>query len=290
MRPRRAPRVACGIATLAAFAACAGGTPGASKTTTSTGSRSPSAGAAAPAAPSGGRPGGTGALTAPATPAPTGPPAAGLQARLAGRDWERVPTSQRVVALTFDAGANADAVTAVLATLAREHVPATFFVTATFVRAFPDAARRLAATGDPVGNHSVDHPHFPQLADTEVRAQVTQAEATIRSVLGVSPRPLFRFPYGDRTAHDIALVNDLGYVPVRWTVDTLGWQGTSGGMSASRVVARVLAVLQPGQIVLMHLGSHPTDHSTLDADALPALVSALRDRGYGFVTLRALTG
>ncbi|HCU95680.1 MAG TPA: polysaccharide deacetylase, partial [Actinobacteria bacterium] len=32
------------------------------------------------------------------------------------------------------------------------------------------------------------------------------------------------------------------------------------------------------------------DHSTLDADALPKLITDLRARGYSFVTLDALVG
>ena len=38
----------------------------------------------------------------------------------------------------------------------------------------------------------------------------------------------------------------------------------------------------------MHVGSHPTDHSTLDANALPRVISGLRAAGYGFVTLDTL--
>ena len=75
------------------------------------------------------------------------------------------------------------------------------------------------------------------------------------------------------------------YVAVRWTVDTLGWKGTSGGMTADKVVERVVATASSGEIVLMHVGSHPTDGSTLDADALPTIISELRQRGYGFVTI-----
>jgi peptidoglycan/xylan/chitin deacetylase (PgdA/CDA1 family) len=47
----------------------------------------------------------------------------------------------------------------------------------------------------------------------------------------------------------------------------------------------VVGSLRPGEIVLMHVGSNPDDHSTLDADALPELIDALRARGYGFTTL-----
>ena len=99
---------------------------------------------------------------------------------------------------------------------------------------------------------------------------------------------LFRFPFGDRDARTISVVNSLGYVPVRWTVDTLGWQGTSGGMTAQRVTDRALGALRPGEIVLMHVGSHPTDGSALDAAALPTMIDRMQAAGYGFVTLDAL--
>ena len=54
--------------------------------------------------------------------------------------------------------------------------------------------------------------------------------------------------------------------------------------------AQVLAAAQPGEIVLMHLGSNPDDGTTLDAAALPATIDGLRARGYSFVTLQALSG
>lgn len=85
-------------------------------------------------------------------------------------------------------------------------------------------------------------------------------------------------------------MNARGYLPVRWTVDTLGWKGTSGGVTAQIVADRALAGLQPGEIVLMHIGSNPDDGTTLDADALPHLINRIRQAGYGFTTLDALLG
>jgi peptidoglycan/xylan/chitin deacetylase (PgdA/CDA1 family) len=222
-------------------------------------------------------------------PSPTRPATVpAIPSGLAGRDLERIPTSRKVVALTFDAGANADAVPSILATLDREGITATFFLTGDFVRRFPSAARSIVAAGHRTGNHTVSHPHLPALADAQVRDQVLTAERLIREATGAQPRPFFRFPYGDRTAHTIALVNAQGYLAVRWTVDSLGWQGTSGGRSAATVTARVLDAAQPGEIVLMHVGSHPTDRSTLDAAALPGIIAGLRQRGYGFVPLDAM--
>jgi len=208
-------------------------------------------------------------------------------ARLAGTDWERIPTTRHVVALTFDAGANADGVSSILATLRTEGVPATFFLTGDFVNQFPAAARQIASA-QRVGNHSMDHPYFTKLTRAQIISELTGARQAIGAVTGKDPRPWFRFPYGDRNSSTIAAVNAAGYVPVRWTVDTLGWKGTSGGITAQIVRDRVVGALQPGEIVLMHCGSNPDDHTTLDAVALSGIIQTLKARGYGFVTLDAL--
>jgi peptidoglycan/xylan/chitin deacetylase (PgdA/CDA1 family) len=194
-----------------------------------------------------------------------------------------------VVALTFDAGANADAVSSILATLSRYGVAATFFLTGNFVGDFPAAARAIAAAGERIGDHTISHPYLTKLPDAAVRRQITGAAQQIIAVTGKDPAPLFRFPYGDADARTIAIANQAGYVPVRWTVDTLGWEGTAGHISAAVVAARVLAALRPGEIVLMHVGSNPDDHTTFDADALPQVITELRARGYSFVTLDVMT-
>jgi hypothetical protein len=48
--------------------------------------------------------------------------AAAVPAGLGGQNWTAIPTNAKVVALTFDAGANADGVSSILSTLARYHV------------------------------------------------------------------------------------------------------------------------------------------------------------------------
>jgi peptidoglycan/xylan/chitin deacetylase (PgdA/CDA1 family) len=195
-----------------------------------------------------------------------------------------------VVALTFDAGANPDAVPSILATVRREGVPATFFLTGNFVRDFPGAARSIAAAGFRIGDHTVSPPYLTRLSDAAVRQEIFDAARQITAVTSMSPAPLFRFPFGDADARTIAIANQAGYVPVRWTVDTLGWEGTAGHITPTVVASRVLGAARPGEIVLMHVGSNPADHTTLDADALPQVISGLRAQGYSFVTLDALTG
>jgi peptidoglycan/xylan/chitin deacetylase (PgdA/CDA1 family) len=202
----------------------------------------------------------------------------------AGKDLVRLSTAQHVVALTFDAGANADAIPEILATLRAENVPGTFFLTGNWVEAFPAQAHAIGALY-PVGNHSLTHPHLPQLSSAEVGAQIADAQTAITATVGHDPQPMFRFPFGDRDTRTRQIVNSLGYVSIFWTVDTLGWEGTSGGQSTSSVARRVLAQLQPGEIVLMHVGSNPKDHSTLDGDSLKTVIEQIKAAGYGFTTI-----
>ena len=215
-------------------------------------------------------------------PAPA--PSPTLPASLVGAEWTRLPTSRKVVALTFDAGAGAQGVDKILSTLAASGVRGTFFLTGAWVQDFPAQSRAIAARY-PIGNHTDTHPNLRGLSDSAIRQQLAAAQARILAATGHDPRPLFRFPYGASDRRTIGAVNQLGYGAIRWTVDTLGWKGTSGGQSTQTVIARVLAGLQPGEIVLLHVGANPDDHSTLDADALATLITQVRLRGYQFATV-----
>lgn len=229
--------------------------------------------------------------TAPATPAatptptaaptPIPPPAA--HAVLRGIRLTRLPTTRKVVVLTFDAGANADGVPSILRTLQATGTPATFFLTGKWVQTYPELAQQIGRSYQ-VGNHTYSHPYLPTLPDASVRNEIAVAGTMITSATGHDPRPLFRFPYGDGDARTIAIANQLGYSCIQWTVDTQGWRGISGGQSVNSAVGRVMANLQPGEIVLMHVGS-AGDRSTLDADALPRIIASLKAQGYSFTTV-----
>lgn len=224
------------------------------------------------------------------TPTSTPAPATcSIPSGLLGRDVTTLGTTRKVVALTFDGGGDATGVASILRTLAAQGVPASFFLTGEFVDDFPASAKAIAARY-PVGNHTYHHPDLTTLSSSAIRTEVRSAASRIKAVTGQDPRPWFRFPFGAVDARTIGVVNAECYVPFRWTVDTLGWKGTSGGQSVSSVVARITSSLVPGQIVLMHVGANPTDHSTLDADALPRVITELRARGYSFVTLGAVIG
>ena len=225
--------------------------------------------------------------TAASQPAPAPPVTSTTPARvLAGKILTRLPTRRHVVALTFDAGAGAGGVPKILATLRQTGAPATFFLTGRFAELFPTRARLIAARY-PIGNHTYDHQDLLKVSSATVANEIVKAQRSIDRVVGRPAARLFRFPYGSSNTTTLRLVNQAGYTAVGWTVDTLGWKGTSGGQTVQSVIDHTLSHLQPGEIILMHVGANPTDHTTLDANALKTIINRIRARGYSLVTLTA---
>lgn len=69
-------------------------------------------------------------------------------------------TDRKVVALTFDAGSDAGNAARILATLAANHIPATFGLTGLWAQANPALVRQIAAGGNQIVDHSWDHRSF----------------------------------------------------------------------------------------------------------------------------------
>jgi peptidoglycan/xylan/chitin deacetylase (PgdA/CDA1 family) len=194
----------------------------------------------------------------------------------------RGSTSRKLMALTFDAGADAGRTTQVLDLLRARGVHATFGLTGAWVRAHPDLARRVVREGHQVVNHTDRHLSFTgrstgtaPLTRSQRLQALSAAESSIRAVTGASAKPWFRPPFGDRDAGVDADAGAAGYrYELMWTVDTLGWKG----VPPAEVTRRVLAAASPGAIVLMHVGEASTDFA-----ALAATLDALQARGYRLV-------
>lgn len=212
--------------------------------------------------------------------------AAEILSAFRGKDVERVSVNEKIFALTFDGGGDAKDTERILATLAKHSIPATFFLTGHFVETFPEMTDAIRKSEGEVANHTMTHKDLSKLSREEVVEEIAGMER-IAKERGIDITPFFRFPYGAPTKETIALANDRGYVSVRWTVDSLGWQGAKDGRDASFVAQRVIEKAVPGGIALMHLGA-AKDGTTFDADALPEIISALKEQGYRFVALSEL--
>ena len=182
--------------------------------------------------------------------------------------------AKRMVALTFDATYGDNQTTRLLQILRDNNIRATFFLSGIWPLNYPTLARNIAAAGHEIGNHSYTHPHMTQIPLTEVSNQLIRTNALIRSVTGVSPY-LFRPPFGEYNQAVLNTVARLGFVTIMWTVDSLDWKNPG----VNQIISRVVNNITPGAIVLMHQAAPQTP------DALPEIISSLRQQGYSFGTV-----
>ncbi|MER6222409.1 polysaccharide deacetylase family protein [Streptomyces sp900105755] len=132
-------------------------------------------------------------LTEPLAPAPR-PPLHPLSLR-AGLPpvVDHVPTSDRVVFLTYDDGAEKDPR---FVDMVRElQLPVSMFLTDSVVGPGYGHFARLQSVGASVENHTLDHPAMPGLPYAGQRAEICGQQEKLKSRFGIRPR-LFRPPYG----------------------------------------------------------------------------------------------
>ena len=202
----------------------------------------------------------------------------------------RLPTQDRVVALTFDAcgggqGSGYDA--AVIEALQVTRTPATLFLNQRWVLAHPEVTAELA--GQPlfeIANHGTQHRPLSVTgrsaygisgtADAgEVYDEVFGNRRTLTEATGVPPS-FFR----SGTAHydDVAvrIARDLGAAVVNFDVN-----GDAGATLTPQEVAAALESAAPGSIVLCHMNQPDSGTAQGVMTALPRLAQA----GFRFVRL-----
>lgn len=185
------------------------------------------------------------------------------------------------VALTFDAEhpdrprSGPIHAARILDELATAGARATFFVQGRWALAYPSLARRIADEGHLVGNHSHFHARMTLFSDDGIRADVLEGQASVADATGIDPRPWFRCPFGD--GHDdprvLAILDELGYRNVFWRVMVEDWEPWRSGPDLARDALDGVDERGDGTVVLLHTWPEGT------ADALPAILSGLRDRG-----------
>jgi peptidoglycan/xylan/chitin deacetylase (PgdA/CDA1 family) len=134
--------------------------------------------------------------------------------------------------------------------------------------------------GDALGDHTYTHPDL--VATGGVRSQLERTIQAIRALSGYTPC-VFRPPYGDYDSSVLNTAASLGLATILWEVDPSDY--ALPGVAAIR--ERVLAQTRSGAIVLSHDGGGPRGQTLA---AYPAIIRALRDRGYRFVTVPQLLG
>lgn len=195
----------------------------------------------------------------------------------------RGPGGKNEIALTFDAGAEAECFDDLMTALANAHASSTFFITGKFVHEHGDCAAEITKYGHEVGNHTWSHLDLTQQSDEVVRDEIMRAERAIVEASGQTPRPRFRAPYGARDARVLKIAATAGYRSIQWTLDSE--DGVEPAKTPQFLINRITSKNDAeldGAIILLHVGVRST------ADALPAIISNLQGRGFQLVTISKL--
>ena len=196
--------------------------------------------------------------------------------------------SGHVVALTFDDGPTRGVTDGVLDVLEREHVPATFFVVGQAARRNPELLRRMAADGDEIENHSDSHAHLNAIVSRgALDAELARADDAIAAATGRRTQFL-RPPFGARNAAVLAAAQRRGLRVVLWSAML---DETAPNADPGALAERLLRQVGDGAIVVLHDGHRGRDdraERAYEAGLVPRVISALKGRGYGFVTVAQL--
>jgi peptidoglycan/xylan/chitin deacetylase (PgdA/CDA1 family) len=205
--------------------------------------------------------------------------------RLFGRAIGRGRRDDRRLYLTFDDGPGPSATATVLETLAREGVPAAFFMVGDHVRRFPELAREVAGAGHEIGNHTQHHVKLHRLGPARIRRELADAHAAITETTGRAPRT-FRAPHGYRNPFVAVATRRLAYTTFGWTFGV--WDSARPGTEAIR--RRVRSRLTPGAVILLHDGDGYDPHGdrAQTAAALSGIIRDARAAGYQFRALGEL--
>jgi peptidoglycan/xylan/chitin deacetylase (PgdA/CDA1 family) len=190
-----------------------------------------------------------------------------------------VSKAQTVVSLTFDDGTSDQF--AVRPMLARHSVHATFFVNTNKIESGPDyltweQLSAIAADGNEIGGHTLDHFDLTEVDPAEARRQVREDRKALISrgflVTG------FAYPYGARNPGLYPVIRQSGFA---WARRSYGICVI--GKSRNRCVDPVAETTPPQNIwAIRTIPSIRTWHTLAD---LQSVVRRAEDAGGGWVTL-----
>ncbi len=184
-----------------------------------------------------------------------------------------IPSTRKIVYLTFDDGPHPTITPWVLAQLKKHKGKATFFCIGNEVVQHPDLYRRIIDEGHAVGNHTYEHRNGWKTTTIDYLADIKAAAQIIGS-------GLFRPPYGKITkaqAKGIAGAMNVATAKViMWDVLSADFDTS---ISARKCAHQVLKNVSPGSIVVFH----DSEKAFVNLEtALPLVLSALAKKGYKF--------
>lgn len=166
---------------------------------------------------------------------------------------------------------------------------ATLFLSGMWIEQYRDVALNLSQNSlFELANHSYSHPGFEEacyglrsIGEKDTVHEIVKTQKLLKEITGVDNK-LFRFPGGCYSQPDLETTSKIGVIPIQW--DVAGQDGFNEDMVS--IVANVVSSVKNGSIIVLHMNGYPNDPQT--ANAMPYIISSLREKGYEFVTVSEL--
>jgi peptidoglycan-N-acetylglucosamine deacetylase len=188
--------------------------------------------------------------------------------------------NEKVIALTIDDGPWQNTTVQMLDILKKNNVKVTFFWVGQALQQHPDLAKQEVAQGHAIGNHTWHH-WYKRMDEATAKSEIERTADLMYKTTGVKTS-LFRPPGG-------VLNNGLADVAKSQKYAVVMWSQTSADTDPHAkyqvFVKNVLRDAKPGGIVLMHDGGGDRQRTV---QALPQIISGLKQQGYRFVTVPEL--
>jgi peptidoglycan-N-acetylglucosamine deacetylase len=192
-----------------------------------------------------------------------------------------IPTSQRVVAITFDDGPNPVYTPQVLEIFSEAKGKATFFMIGEQMRNHPEIVKQVADHGHEIGNHTFTHPELSQLSIEDCLGEIEETEKLLEGMTGRKP-VVFRPPYLDYNQDTVSLLQKKGYPMIgALNLEAHDWEQPG----VEHILGKSREVIKNGSILIFHDGYGDRSQTI---EAVRMLVSELTPQDYQLVTVSEL--
>jgi len=201
--------------------------------------------------------------------------------------WQQ-DTSEKVVYFTMDTGEDCISNLNKILNVAKDkQVPITFFLTGTFIKAFPEMVVRMTNEGHIVANHTYNHPNLPnyltQKGEVAFKKQITDVEDEYRKATGQEMIKILRPPEGAFSEKVFDITSKMGYRLGFWSFAYKDW--ISGEQPTyDDGLNKVVGQAHPGAVILLH------PKSTTNTAIFAEVIDKLKARGYSFKGLDVFPG
>ena len=179
--------------------------------------------------------------------------------------------------ITFDDGPHA-ITEAILDTLQKHSVRATFFISGKNINGREDIIKRISSEGHSIGIHAYNHSRMLAFSKELTKKEIAQTSRLLEDLITQKIR-LFRPPFGFFSRNTISAAQESGFFLIMWsclTGDFYDWPN-------ERIVNNALRDLSTGSILVFHDNDLT---QTKIVSVLDEVIPKIKQRGFEFGAIR----